>query len=131
MALSLDPKVAALIDGIDLTNAKQRLMDPNKQWKWSQAKANQVEVGYKRFLKMIAAGMQNVVPTLDIDELWHLHILDTSQYMEDCKRCIGRYVHHFPYIGDTKSADGFQRTKDAHRELFGEEYVDQQKRVSK
>jgi hypothetical protein len=42
-----------------------------------------------------------VVPTLDIDLVWHSHQLSGPRYHKDCKTNIGRYVDQYvlPFIG--------------------------------
>jgi hypothetical protein len=118
---ALDPKVSAAIEAIDLTQAKERLQDPKKGWKWSADKVKKIEEKYKNFLRLIATGM-TAVPTLDVDELWHLHILDTKAYAADCKRCFGKFIHHMPYMGTGDLNNSWEQTNSAYKELFGEDY---------
>ena len=40
-----------------------------------------------------------IVPTKEIDLVWHYHILDTSKYESDCQQLFGSFLHHFPYFG--------------------------------
>jgi len=35
-------------------------------------------------------------PTREVDELWHMHMLNTETYFEDCRRWFGSYIHHRP-----------------------------------
>ena len=53
---------------------------------------------YKRFLwLMVRYGKdQMIVPTKEIDEVWHNHILYTQRYFEDCQAIAGHYIHHLP-----------------------------------
>lgn len=55
------------------------------------------ERSYREFL-VLAALYPNVhlVPTLDMDEFWHLHILDTRKYQRDCEYALGFFLHHVP-----------------------------------
>ena len=39
---------------------------------------------------------KQLVPTKDIDEVWHQHILHTKEYIYDCQQIFGRYFHHRP-----------------------------------
>lgn len=46
-----------------------------------------------RFLDMIASSQHMlVVPTLDIDLVWHTHQLSGPRYHKDCRSNVGRYV---------------------------------------
>jgi hypothetical protein len=37
---------------------------------------------------------QMLVPTLDIDLIWHVHQLSPLDYREDCNEIVGRLLHH-------------------------------------
>lgn len=37
-----------------------------------------------------------LVPTREIDEFWHNHILYTKEYVADCMNIFGHYLHHQP-----------------------------------
>jgi hypothetical protein len=46
-----------------------------------------------RFLDMMFSSQYMlVVPTLDIDLVWHSHQLSGPRYQKDCKTNVGRYV---------------------------------------
>lgn len=66
-----------------------------------------------------------LVPTKDIDEVWHNHILFTKQYHADCEALFGRYLHHHPSDRDNeaeinKLVEPFQTTKALYLQEFGE-----------
>lgn len=67
---------------------------------WDLARAEGAVRNYKRYMAVTKAlgGMQ-LVPNGDIDEIWHMHILDTRAYMRDCQQLFGEYLHHYPYFG--------------------------------
>jgi hypothetical protein len=118
------------IEGIDLTMVKMKIMDSREGKGWSKQKADGVEVAYKRYLFLFATREDiRVVPTLDIDALWHQHILDTRAYFSDCDTVFGTYMHHFPYFGMRGEADAadlnrsFRSTCALYKEVFGEDYV--------
>lgn len=117
----LDPEVSGKIDAIDLTNVKKRLMDPNKEYKWSAKKTEVVEKKYRNFLKLIAGGGTHV-PTLAIDMFWHEHILRTRQYYADCIRCFGHLIHHDPDIKSEDLQMAWEDTKKSYKDTFGETY---------
>ncbi|MEB3830005.1 glycine-rich domain-containing protein [Phormidium sp. CCY1219] len=74
---------------------------------------------------------RQIIPTPEIDAVWHQHILDTSKYAEDCDRLFGRFVHHFPYFGQRGESDrdnlylAFAETKTLFQEYFGVELLAQ------
>jgi hypothetical protein len=117
----LNPEINNKIDAIDLTNVKNRLMDPTKEYKWSAKKTAEVEKKYKNFLKLIAGGGTHV-PTVQIDAMWHEHILRTRQYALDCKNCFGRFVHHNPDISPEELGKAWEQTQQSYKQEFGESY---------
>lgn len=116
------------IDALDLTMVKMKLCLPvEKEGKgWMPELADNVEVHYKRFLKLCLLRSEDVVPSKLIDEMWHAHILDTRKYQADCRRVFGHYVHHFPYFGLCGEEDAkrlqksFEATIALFEEYFGE-----------
>lgn len=119
-----------LIDEIDLTMVKMKLCDADDGPGWSPERAAVAEICYKRYLKMVAAVEPSVklVPTKEIDTVWHQHILDTRAYADDCERVFGRFLHHFPYFGlrgpeDAHAlAEAYNQTANLHLTMFGESY---------
>ena len=60
---------------------------------------NSVEL-YKKFLSLKRKYPDSVlVPTGEIDSVWHTHILDTKNYADDCNMLFGKFMHHKPYFG--------------------------------
>jgi hypothetical protein len=129
-----------LVDGIDLSMVKLKLMDANEGPGWSADYADHVERRYRRYLCMIYLRPdRSIVPTQDIDSFWHQHILDTRAYAGDCEEVFGEFLHHFPYFGMRGEADAqdllasYEKTKELYADLFGEPYcvVDGQGRAGK
>lgn len=67
---------------------------------WDLARAEKAVLDYQRYMALTKAmGGVQLVPNGDIDEVWHMHILDTRAYMQDCDDLFGEYLHHYPYFG--------------------------------
>ena len=83
----------------DFSLAVEKLMEIDAT-KWSNEKCQAAVRDYKRYMAVTKAlnGVQ-LVPNADIDEIWHMHILDTRAYMKDCHDLFGEYLHHYPYFG--------------------------------
>ena len=65
--------------------------------RWQHDLAQTCQELYKRFLwLMVIHPNTPIVPTRDIDEFWHNHILYTENYTKDCNALFGRYIHHVP-----------------------------------
>jgi len=96
----------ALVMSVDLSPVVYNLTKRENGPKWSLAKTRSVEKWYRRFLYLAGTYKDTaVVPTLDIDEFWHTHILDTRKYIADCDLLFGEYLHHFPYFGERGQED--------------------------
>jgi hypothetical protein len=117
----LERRLAAL----DLAPIKVKLMDPVEGKGWSRSQADRVEELYRHFLLLTVTHDEPIVPTHEIDDFWHAHILDTRKYAEDCEKLFGYFVHHFPYFGMRGADDAaalqaaFARTKELFSHEFG------------
>src|SRR5277367_5224593 len=106
--VELRAKFFTFNQSLDLNPIKYKLM---KDKDWTLERANRVEPQYKAFLFLIGSKVKaEFVPTFDIDEMWHTHILDTRKYMMDCALHFGEYIHHYPYLG-MKDEDDRSRTE--------------------
>lgn len=71
-----------------------------KGGQWGLSRAEAAVLNYKRYMAVTKAlGGVQLVPNGDIDEIWHMHILDTRAYMKDCNELFGEFLHHYPYFG--------------------------------
>src|SRR3989344_866062 len=125
----VDPEIMNKINALDLDPIKYKLIHEGVADGWNRERADRVEDQYKKFLYMsITQGNASTVPTKDIDEFWHQHILDTHKYADDCQRTFGFFLHHFPYLGLRGEEDAkllqllFQRTRARYESLFGGNY---------
>ncbi len=87
---------------------------------------------YRRFLilKMGNPGV-NLAPTDLMDKAWHMHILDTRRYAEDCEGMFGRFLHHRPSYNVDRSKESEQSLSSAfemmtslYSERFGHDPLD-------
>src|ERR1700722_17839572 len=93
MSVTLE-EAKKLIDDLDLTHVINRVV---KEKGWSLRMANIAANFYKNFLYLGKKHPRhNLTPTLQIDEIWHAHILYTSDYHKMCEQVFGHYLHHQP-----------------------------------
>lgn len=123
-------QVEKALSNLDLTMVKIKLMDKKEGKGWDRMKVDDVEVRYKRFLLLNATVPEvDIVPTADIDTMWHYHILDTQAYAADCEKIFGEFFHHFPYFGlrGPEDAEDLQRafksTCRLYEDTFGSSYL--------
>lgn len=113
------------IAGINLEMIKMKMQHPHEGKNWTPEFADEMEVEYKRFLHLNKKFPKvGIVPTDDIDEMWHYHILDTRAYIKDSEAVFGGYFHHFPYFGIRGEEDeqNLKNTFEATKELYFNEF---------
>lgn len=67
---------------------------------WTLDAALDIAAEYRRFSALCQQYPDEpIVPSTFVDDFWHLHILDTQKYAEDCTGYYGYFLHHFPYFG--------------------------------
>jgi hypothetical protein len=87
------------IDELDFSRIKAKLMR-GRDGVIALRQVERAEAGYRQFLKLAAKHPDApIVPSEEVDEFWHMHILDTQRYGADCERIFGYMIHHDPYSG--------------------------------
>lgn len=91
---------------LDLGPIAYQLMRSKTGPQWTQEQTTRAIAHYLAFLYLVHCYPHlQLVPTWEIDQVWHCHILDTSKYAADCQRLFGCFIHHFPYFGMQGEAD--------------------------
>lgn len=123
-ASSLNQKTAQ-IQNLDLEYLAQRLITKEQ---WLESNAQEAVRRYKNFLTLILKYPDlRSVPTEDIDEVWHAHILHTRNYIADCEAIFGRYIHHSPFSTDEQAqedlSERFNQVARLYEKEFSERYT--------
>ncbi len=91
--------------------------------KWTTSDAAHCAMLYKNFLWLHKKHPSIFfVPTKEIDEFWHNHILYTKNYHQDCLQIFGHYLHHEPANPNENPGpliDAYLQTKQLYLEEFG------------
>lgn len=99
-------EIKKYIDCIDFSQLTEKMIHYNG---WLREDAEETCLQYRRFLflnrKYCTQETGALVPSEDIDEFWHAHILNTKAYMKDCDAIFGRYLHHYPFFGIDEASD--------------------------
>ncbi|WNZ27473.1 glycine-rich domain-containing protein-like [Leptolyngbya sp. NK1-12] len=91
---------------IDFGPIAFKLMHPDKGPGWPLAQTTHAIEQYRRFLFLHHRyPTAQLVPSQEIDQVWHIHILDTAKYRQDCQFLFGRFIDHYPYFGLRGEAD--------------------------
>ena len=71
-----------------------------REYGWSSAYADRVLQGYMKFLQLkkdLCDWDHKILsPSIPVDKMWHMHILDVANYIKDCELLCGRLVGHNP-----------------------------------
>jgi hypothetical protein len=61
---------------------------------------------YRHFLVLnFLYPKRSLIPTQIVDLIWHIHLLDTQKYQQDCMEVFGYFLHHFPHAGKIDEVD--------------------------
>ena len=89
-----------ITDELDLEPIMVKAMDSEEGLGWSLEFTQAISTEYRKYLILCIENPDlPVVPSNYVDDFWHLHILDTMKYEEDCNMFLGGFLHHFPYFG--------------------------------
>ena len=70
-----------LVQQLDFSRLKHKLMHNDEGEPWSFEQCESAEREYKRYLTLIKLNpRKQIVPTKQMDKFWHQHILDTRAY---------------------------------------------------
>jgi hypothetical protein len=82
---------------LDLSSIAAYLTNSETGYGWTRQQALQAIGRYKTFLFVSYLHPEiSLVPTQEIDRVWHCHILHTRKYREDCEMLFGYFIDHEP-----------------------------------
>src|SRR5687768_13476968 len=120
------------IANLDLSLLGRKLLDDdaseaqrrNGDRLWNEERVERALVEYKQFLALMHWYPEAfLVPSEDIDEVWHVHVLNTSRYQADCETIFGRFQHHSPSFGESEEVQAEHRKdRDETLKLFEESF---------
>ena len=88
---------------LDLSTIAAKLMHPENGCGWTEQQALKAIDRYKAFLFVSYLDPEVLlVPTQEIDRVWHCHILHTRKYRQDCEMLFGYFIDHEP---ESESSD--------------------------
>lgn len=80
-------------------------------------------VEYKKNIFLLTIANHPVTPSDQVDQVWHLHLLQTQSYWENfCEKIIKRKIHHGPTKGGAtekaKYTNWYEKTKELYLVTF-------------
>lgn len=95
------PKTQVRVDSflsLDLECVRARVQDVNPNW--TQEQLETAVHDYRYYLALCSRMWGNpLVPSVDVDEVWHSHILFLEKYLDDCQALFGKTLFHVPFFG--------------------------------
>jgi uncharacterized protein (TIGR04222 family) len=91
---------------------------------WTAAYARRVADEYRRFGYLCCVAGHMVVPCEQVDQAWHLHLLDTKEYWGHfCREILGQPLHHRPSKGGVEDRrrhlECYEQTLHSYQREFG------------
>lgn len=91
---------------------------------WTLTYAQRAIAEYKKFVFLTVVANHQVVPSDQVDQVWHAHVLLTQSYSEEfCPKVLGKQLHHHPARGGRTERAEFHRlyvqTITSYRYFFG------------
>jgi hypothetical protein len=120
--LNIDMILWARISNIDLQLIEN---DLTRTLEWSHSKCEDIIAEYKKFMYLCITNTdktKSMIPSKDVDEVWHAHILRTEKYVSDCHIVGKKYIHHLPTPSDAPPANPIEfenGTKYLYEKVFG------------
>lgn len=112
---------------VDLEPIMVKLCHPVRGLAWDRDKAENAIDLYRRWLYLHQIfPEEKFSPSQEIDQVWHMHMLDNRKYEEDCAALFGRMLYHNPYAGmlgpedERAQQERFDHTKRRFFESFPE-----------
>ncbi len=89
---------------------------------WTIEYAKRCMEEYLKFIFLVSQYKQ-MTPSIQVDEVWHLHMIYTRSYRELCE-LVGRFLDHGPTKGgekeDVRYFEQYTNTLSLYRKHFGE-----------
>lgn len=83
---------------------------------WSKQYALRCIEEYKKFM-YLASIHTKVTPSVQVDEVWHLHMLYTRDYRDFCQN-LGKFIEHGPTKGGKQEDDRYLEQYNKTLELY-------------
>jgi hypothetical protein len=110
------------LERLNLQAVARKLMSPIDGSGWTFQQTEVAISRYKMFLHLQFLFPDiEMVPTKEIDEVWHAHILtDTRRYIQDCENLYGYILHHCSDQMQQQNSDvAFALTQALFDKMFG------------
>jgi hypothetical protein len=91
---------------------------------WTMLYAVRVIEEYRRFAFLMVASGHLAVPSDQVDQAWHQHLLYTRSWADFCQNALRQLLHHDPTTGGAEQHRrfryGYEQTLQSYSRFFGE-----------
>lgn len=81
---------------------------------WDPAFAKLAIEEYRKFILLSSLNPDEIIPSLHVDTVWHMHLLYTRNYLRFCKEALDCDFHHH------EPANGVEGESEQFRDLYKE-----------
>ena len=97
-----------------------------KEYNWTKPQASHSVDRYEKLFRLFGKGV-SIVPTKELDDVWHLHMLDPVSYYESCMSYHNKIIGHNPALESSQEEKNklhsmFLMTEALWKKEYGEEY---------
>ncbi|MCT7985838.1 hypothetical protein NG796_21415 [Laspinema sp. A4] len=82
----------------DLTVIRERFLNDHPEL---SERVDDIELLYRKYMYLCSINTQKNsllgVPSDEVDEFWHCHIIHTRSYQNFCQHISGHFIHHNPH----------------------------------
>jgi hypothetical protein len=82
-----------------------------------------MKLRYVKFMNLMRIQGSMIVPTVDIDLVWHTHQLSSNRYEEWCTMNVGRAINHDDTVDGPELTNGLEHTKQLWAHAYREDYL--------
>ncbi len=116
----IDDHLLTTIQSIDMDFLTKQIQ---KKLDWSDQRIKNALIRYRQYLYITAVQEKPIIPTKDVDDVWHQHILNTKLYSRHCDMIYGKMLHHQPFDSEeSKKESDALKLPDIAKEYFKEDY---------
>jgi len=106
----------------DLHEKQVTFYNKIKRVNLSQGSCKRMTIRFLRFLSLVKKNTGIIVPTLEIDLVWHSVLHCPDFYLQLCRHHAGKFIDHNDLMDDEFLSVHFEETKKAYSTIYNEEY---------
>lgn len=112
---------ACSLDDVDSALPFTQRLARDNGWSYEFARRSVNE--YKRFIYLACVSPNEVTPSDEVDQVWHLHLAYSHHYWDEfCPNVLKKILHHGPTKGGASEDERFEQQYDNTLKLYDQEF---------